>query len=118
MKEAVKTFYLLLASHEKGLPLDDILKKLEDEIEEASNRFRMIESLLFIQNRLARQEEESEQVILSNEIAHMQDHAEGLLEVVYGDGPLSDFEFHLEEMLGPLDMRLPNLNILIRKLKS
>jgi len=50
----------------------------------------------------------------SYEYDHVKDHLMGLLEDLYKTGSLVDLEFHLEEVLGPFGLRLPNNNLKIQ----
>ena len=49
------------------------------------------------------------------QIKHAADHMSALLEMIYGSKDLSDFEFHLEEVLHVLEMKTPQGKITIIK---
>ncbi len=51
------------------------------------------------------------------DLSHAVDHMEGLLRIIYGEKPVSDLEFHLEEILSVLGMDLPNSRLRIGKNK-
>jgi hypothetical protein len=126
MKELTRQFYLLKAAFERNDSIKEHLVEMEkffkeEEKEPEFNFHSLMESLAkTIQKGLKEVEDQQEFVLYSNEIAHMRDHAIGLLEVLYGDSSTQNFEFHLEEMLGPLDLKLPKCRLKIRleKLKS
>ena len=49
------------------------------------------------------------------DLDHARDHMKAVLEALYGNGSLENLESSLEEVLSILEMKLPTVNLCVRK---
>lgn len=51
--------------------------------------------------------------MIDSDLEHAKDHLIGLVEDIYRTGSIEDMEFHLEEILGVFDLKIPRTEPLL-----
>ena len=61
---------------------------------------------------------EEDESLTGNEVEHLMDHLQGLVEDIYETGSIEDLEFHLEEVLGVFGMEIPKETPVLQKKRT